>query len=145
MIRLHFTKNADGVYHCPVTFKVFNESTTIVAIKPSGNVYNMEAVQELNIKGKNMTDLLTGEPFRKEDIIVIQDPKDTSRREIDSFFHVKKKEAEGGNAAAVNMSIRANSATQRILDKVNENERKRTSSEVRYTVTHYIDMEYVCV
>lgn len=29
-------------YHCPVTFKIFNENTHIVAIKPTGNVYSME-------------------------------------------------------------------------------------------------------
>lgn len=58
------------VYTPPL--QVFNESTMIAAIKTSGNVYNHEAINELNIKGKNMTDLLTGEPFKKEDIIILQ-------------------------------------------------------------------------
>jgi hypothetical protein len=28
-----------GKYHCPVTYKVFNAHTHIVAVKPTGNVY----------------------------------------------------------------------------------------------------------
>lgn len=31
-----------GKYHCPVTYKVFNENTHIVAVKTTGNVYCME-------------------------------------------------------------------------------------------------------
>jgi len=31
-----------GKYHCPVTFKVFNENTHIVAVKPTGNVFAFE-------------------------------------------------------------------------------------------------------
>jgi peptidyl-prolyl cis-trans isomerase-like protein 2 len=33
-----------------VTFKVFNENSKIVAIKTTGNVYEQEAIDELNIK-----------------------------------------------------------------------------------------------
>lgn len=54
--------------------QVFTESTHIVAIKTSGNVYAYEAVQELNIKPKFMKDLLTDQPFIRKDIIHIQDP-----------------------------------------------------------------------
>ena len=63
LIRLHFHKNKDGTfsvlgdfdmrlslsvfsisdaYHCPVTFKVFNENTHIVAVRSTGNVYSYE-------------------------------------------------------------------------------------------------------
>jgi hypothetical protein len=37
--RLTFHKNGDGKYHCPVTFKVFNENTHIVAVAVTGHVY----------------------------------------------------------------------------------------------------------
>ena len=106
---LHFHKNADGEYHCPVLNKVlprggglvgwwaavdacvlglwpttlalsvcsacakikiyfaclqvFTEHTHIVAIKPTGNVYCWEAVEELCVKPKNLRDLLTGKRF----------------------------------------------------------------------------------
>lgn len=42
LVRLNFHKNADGKYHCPVIFKVFNENTHIVAVKPTGNVFAYE-------------------------------------------------------------------------------------------------------
>lgn len=29
-------------YHCPVTFKVFNENSNIVAIRSTGNVFSYE-------------------------------------------------------------------------------------------------------
>ncbi|CAL1294714.1 unnamed protein product [Larinioides sclopetarius] len=42
LLKLNFTKNADGKYHCPVLFKVFNENSHIVAIKTTGNVFSYE-------------------------------------------------------------------------------------------------------
>lgn len=59
---------------CSLRAQVFTESTHIVAIRTSGNVYAYEAVQELNIKPKFMKDLLTDQPFTRKDIIHIQDP-----------------------------------------------------------------------
>lgn len=88
LTRLHFHKNSDNEYDCPITFKVFNEHTRIVAIKSSGNVYSYEAVENLNIKPKNWKDLLTDEPFTKRDIITIQDPHDLSKRDFSKFKHL---------------------------------------------------------
>ena len=82
LIRLNFYKNTENEYHCPVTFRVFTEHSAIVAIKPSGNVYSLEAVEELNKKPNSLKDLLTDEPFTLQDIIVLQDPinpKDSSK------------------------------------------------------------------
>ncbi|XWS41770.1 hypothetical protein CRYUN_Cryun17cG0111700 [Craigia yunnanensis] len=67
LIPLTFHKNSEGEYHCPVLNKVFTEYTHIVAVKTTGN-----AIKELNIKTKNWKELLTDEPFAKEDIITIQ-------------------------------------------------------------------------
>jgi hypothetical protein len=66
------THTSAGKYHCPITFKEFNENSHIVVLKTSGNVYSSEAVEELNAKAKNWKDLLTGEPFTRKDIITIQ-------------------------------------------------------------------------
>lgn len=44
------SRNADGKYHDPVTFKIFTEHSHIVAIATSGNVYNYETIQDFNIK-----------------------------------------------------------------------------------------------
>ncbi|KAL3134863.1 hypothetical protein ABBQ32_007828 [Trebouxia sp. C0010 RCD-2024] len=69
--------------------QVFTESTHIVAIKTSGNVYAYEAVQELNIKPKFMKDLLTDQPFIRKDIIHIQDPMNLEGRNLAKFDHVR--------------------------------------------------------
>lgn len=45
---------------------MFNNNSRIVAIKPSGNVFAAEAVEELNYKAKSWNDLLTGEEFTKQ-------------------------------------------------------------------------------
>lgn len=42
LIKLNFSKNADGEYHCPVLFKIFSKHTHIVAIKTTGNVFSYE-------------------------------------------------------------------------------------------------------
>lgn len=74
-----------------MTFKVFNENTQIVAIKPSGNVYAYEAVERLNIKTKHFVDLLTDEPFTRKDIITIQDPTNLDKFNLANFYHIKNK------------------------------------------------------
>ncbi|GAB5368121.1 hypothetical protein AAMO2058_001291000 [Amorphochlora amoebiformis] len=90
--KLTFHKNVAGKYHCPITNKEFSEHTHIVALWTSGNVYAYEAIEELNIKQKNMHDLLTGQAFKRSDIISIQDPHNFSdTRNITSFLHRKKK------------------------------------------------------
>ena len=77
-----------------MTYKVFTNSSKIAAIKTSGNIYSYDAIQELNIKAKNWTDLLTGEDFSKKDIIVLQDPQNPSNREIENFEHLRKAAAD---------------------------------------------------
>ncbi|KAJ0034263.1 hypothetical protein Pint_25864 [Pistacia integerrima] len=52
--------------------KVLNEFTHIVAVRTTGNVFCYDAIKELNIKTKNWKELLTDEPFTKEDLITIQ-------------------------------------------------------------------------
>jgi peptidyl-prolyl cis-trans isomerase-like 2 len=89
LTRLHFHKNSDGEYACPVLNKVFNENTHIVAIKPTGNVYCWEAVDELCLKPKNLRDLLTDEPYTKKDLIHLQDPLNLSGKNLAEFDHVK--------------------------------------------------------
>ena len=101
-------------YHCPVTFKVFNENSNIVAIRSTGNVfsyevcmYNMhtvfsvdctslycvyfQAVERLNLKPRHFHDLLTDEPFTRADIITLQDPMAPEKFDVTNFYHVKNK------------------------------------------------------
>ncbi|KAI8114427.1 hypothetical protein M9434_002551 [Picochlorum sp. BPE23] len=89
LVRIKFQKNTNNEICCPVLGKVFNDNSHIVAIKVTGNVYSWEAVQELCLKPKNMRDLLTDEPFKRSDIIEIQDPSDLSAKNFSNFDHVK--------------------------------------------------------
>lgn len=89
LTRLHFHRNTDGEYDCPVLGKVFNQNTHIVAIGTTGNVYCWDAIKELCLKPKNLHDLITDEPFTKKDIIHLQDPNNISGKNIAEFDHVK--------------------------------------------------------
>ncbi|TGZ46907.1 hypothetical protein CRM22_011076 [Opisthorchis felineus] len=102
LIKLAFHRNSDGKFHCPVTFKVFNENTHIVAIKVTGNVYCYEAVERLNVKANNYFDLLSSDPFTKEDIITLQDPQNLDKFNISAFYHVQHKEEKNdGNVVVI--------------------------------------------
>jgi peptidyl-prolyl cis-trans isomerase-like protein 2 len=87
LTKLNFTVQKE-VYTCPITFKVFNEHTKIVAIKTTGNVYCYEAIETLNIKPKYWKDLLTDVPFTRKDIIVLQDPHHIESRDINKFHYI---------------------------------------------------------
>ena len=89
LTKLNFHKNSKGEFHCPVMFKVLNNNVHVAAIKTTGNVYAYEAVEEMNIKTKNWKDLLNDEPFVRNDIIVLQDPKDYSKFNLAKFHHIK--------------------------------------------------------
>uniref|UniRef100_A0A4X2M4V2 RING-type E3 ubiquitin-protein ligase PPIL2 n=1 Tax=Vombatus ursinus TaxID=29139 RepID=A0A4X2M4V2_VOMUR len=89
LIKLNFTKNNEGQYHCPVLFTVFTNNSHIVAIKGTGNVYAYEAIEQLNIKTKNFKDLLTDEPFSRQDILTLQDPTNLDKFNVANFYHVK--------------------------------------------------------
>ncbi|KAJ0097357.1 hypothetical protein Patl1_28514 [Pistacia atlantica] len=90
LIPVTFHKNAEGEYHCPVLNKVFTEFTHIVAVRTTGNVFCYDAIKELNIKTKNWKELITDEPFTKEDLITIQNPNALDNKVTLDFDHVKK-------------------------------------------------------
>ncbi|KAK4749439.1 hypothetical protein SAY87_026888 [Trapa incisa] len=89
LIPLTFHKNPEGEYQCPVLNKVFTEFTHIVAVKTTGNVFCYEAIKELNIKTKNWKELLTDEPFTRNDLITIQNPNALDSKVLVDFDHVK--------------------------------------------------------
>ncbi|RXN07071.1 peptidyl-prolyl cis-trans isomerase-like 2 [Labeo rohita] len=76
-------------YHCPVLYTVFTNNSHIVANKVTGNVFSYEAVEQLNIKTKSYKDLLTDEPFTRQDLITLQDPTNLDKFNVSNFFHVK--------------------------------------------------------
>eukprot|EP00471_Norrisiella_sphaerica_P006896 CAMPEP_0184484180 /NCGR_PEP_ID=MMETSP0113_2-20130426/5897_1 /TAXON_ID=91329 /ORGANISM="Norrisiella sphaerica, Strain BC52" /LENGTH=526 /DNA_ID=CAMNT_0026865037 /DNA_START=28 /DNA_END=1608 /DNA_ORIENTATION=+ len=125
--KLHFHKNKSGKYHCPISYKEFSLHTHIVAIKTSGNVYSYEAIEELNLRPKNMKDLLTGEPFKRSDILSIQDPHNFSEdRNVTSFLHLKKKGKKSESESEDTKSgLQDDESIQKVMKQANAIKRKR--------------------
>jgi peptidyl-prolyl cis-trans isomerase-like protein 2 len=69
----HFTFNSDGYRIDPITEKVLSTANRIVMIASNGNCYDAETVAEFNIKANMLIDLLSGQPFRMDDVVVIHD------------------------------------------------------------------------
>jgi peptidyl-prolyl cis-trans isomerase-like 2 len=138
---------------------VFTESTHIVAIATTGHVYAYETLQELNFTPKNwfclMTDgmpvlfalqslfmlytnvmTLFSEPFKKKDVITIQDPQNIQGRDINSFHYklegktVDIPQSDTDSATkATSAGINAKGATARVLASIS------SSSSSKPTVT----------
>ena len=89
LIKLNFYKNNDGEFHCPVMFRTFTKNSAITAVSVTGNVYSMEAINQLNLKNKNWKDLISDVPFERKNIIVLQDPHNLEKFNISLFHHVK--------------------------------------------------------
>ena len=90
LFKLNLFTNAKEQYHCPITYKIFNDHTHIVAISKTGNVFSNDCVEELNVKAGFYKDLLTDEPFTKKDIITIQDPTNLSKFNMNNFHYIKE-------------------------------------------------------
>ncbi|OCF37351.1 peptidyl-prolyl cis-trans isomerase-like 2 [Kwoniella heveanensis BCC8398] len=90
LIKLNFSKNAEGNLHDPITYKVFSPHIHIVFLKNTGNVFDMASLQLLAIKPKTWRDLVNDEPFKREDIITIQDPQNLAARDLREYDYVKK-------------------------------------------------------
>lgn len=134
ILRLNISQNAAGEWQCPVTFKVFNDSSHIVAIRTTGNVFSYEAVAELNVKAKNWEDLLTGEAFCKKDIVTLLDNQDAAhaaRRDIANFVHVQTVREVNSAAEAAAPSIRHNPTAEGVLKEL----AKRKAEELASGVT----------
>ncbi|WVQ83371.1 peptidyl-prolyl cis-trans isomerase-like 2 [Cryptococcus sp. DSM 104549] len=90
LIKLNFSKNAEGNMHDPITYKVFSPHVHIVFLKNTGNVFDMASLQLLAIKPKTWRDLVNDEPFKREDIVTIQDPQNLAARDLREYDYVKK-------------------------------------------------------
>ncbi|KAH9486632.1 Peptidyl-prolyl cis-trans isomerase-like 2 [Psilocybe cubensis] len=68
LITLHYSrKEATGEIHDPISFKPFSEHSHIVAIATTGNVFLAESI-------KGGRDLVEDVPFKKGDVITLQNP-----------------------------------------------------------------------
>eukprot|EP01127_Copromyxa_protea_P020121 TRINITY_DN6668_c0_g1_i1.p1 TRINITY_DN6668_c0_g1~~TRINITY_DN6668_c0_g1_i1.p1 ORF type:complete len:538 (-),score=120.63 TRINITY_DN6668_c0_g1_i1:23-1600(-) len=125
LISLKFEKDADGKFCCPATKQVFTDHTHIVAIKTTGNVYSYKAVETLNIKPKKWTDIQTGEPFTRADIIVLQDPQRPELHDSKNYYFVKnnltarKKEVQSDDPLS---RITLSTTSERVFKEMKEKE-----------------------
>jgi peptidyl-prolyl cis-trans isomerase-like protein 2 len=135
LITLNFTKNEDGEYVDPVTYKVFTDNTHIVALRKSGNVFAWDTVERLNIKAKNWQDLVSDEAFTRKDIITLQDPQSIESRDFSSYKHVKDgdtvvAEAESGvNKEALGNAAKIIKAKEAVA-KARENRKVKEQSGI---------------
>ena len=90
LLKLEMSKNEDGEYCDPVTYKAFTDNTHLVAIRISGHVYAWDTIERLNIKVKNWKDLMTDGSFTRKDIITIQDPKSPESRDMSNFKYLQE-------------------------------------------------------
>lgn len=79
-----------GDFIDPVSYKVFADSTHIVAIRHGGsaNVFAWDTVEKMNIKAKNWRDLVSDLEFTRADIITLQDPQNMASRDLGRFKHL---------------------------------------------------------
>lgn len=90
------------------------------------DVYSFaQAVRELNLKAKNLKDLLTDESFTRSDIITIQDPNNVDKSKLLSEFdHVKQNRAVKAPDAQADpiQSIRMSEDHKRVFQSLNTDE-----------------------
>lgn len=127
LVALQMDRNEDtGQWQCPVMNKPFLNHTKIVAIiqndRSTANVYSYEAVSELNIKGKNYCDLISGEKFNREtDMIMLQDPNDEELcrlRDINHFKHTNALREQANEMLNQSKNIQLSVTASRIIDKM---------------------------
>jgi peptidyl-prolyl cis-trans isomerase-like protein 2 len=151
LITLHFAKDNDGAFRCPVTYRIFTETSLIVAIKTTGNVYSMEAIDELNLKRNYLKDLLNEVPFQRKDIITLQDPNDVEKFNMEKFYHVQfdtktkteiadeKKAMESPMYYINNVSGEARTVLDKLKTMEKEAERKEETAKIadKINAAHY--------
>lgn len=127
LIKLHFHKNSEGDYFDPVSYKVFNEHTAIVAIATTGNVYTKDTIDSLNIKPGFWRDLVDDTEFTRKDLITLQDPHNLENRDLSQFYYVKhdlKVDEKGEEDGLSNINLAAMGGTSKVLQSLQKNKQK---------------------
>ncbi|KAL7565052.1 hypothetical protein ACA910_020759 [Epithemia clementina (nom. ined.)] len=139
LIFLNIDKDEEtGAWQCPILQKTFGDHVKVVAIRQrngdenTANVYSYQAYYELNVKGRNFTDLTSGAPFdRKKDVIILCDPENDAfnkQRDINQFFHIQhERELHSQNNDSSGDNIRHSMTACRVLEKLKK--KKRTHHE----------------
>jgi peptidyl-prolyl cis-trans isomerase-like protein 2 len=133
----------------PITNKVFTASSHIVAIATSGNVYSYAAIEELNIKPKNMLDLIDGTPFKKSDVITLQDPQNPeimAKRDINNFKHLEQVRSDAAEDRKSESKLRHTVASEGVMREIEKakaaekesGQSKRTTEDILRGITNDI-------
>ncbi|XP_045584377.1 RING-type E3 ubiquitin-protein ligase PPIL2 [Procambarus clarkii] len=135
LTKVTFHRASTGEYHCPVLYKPLTNTSHVVAVKTTGNVFSYEAVEQLNIKVNNWRELLTDKIITRADLITIQNPQDLSKYNISSFHHIinnLKVENEETVQARSDASMRLKNVSQdtkQILDEFNRTYKETDANE----------------
>ncbi|KAI3385564.1 hypothetical protein SNEBB_008544 [Seison nebaliae] len=116
---------------CPILKKTMTENSFIIVNRVSGYMYLNEAIEQLNIGQNYWRDLMTHEPFVRSDLIVIQDPKNIGKFNINEFYYFQNKllnEKKEKNTNLNNPSI----STQFVLDELERNKKKSENVEEKF-------------
>lgn len=141
IIQLHMQKNIDGEWECPITNKVFNASAHIVVIRTTGNVYSFSAVDELNIKPKNWTDLIDGTKFTRADIITLQDPQNPdimAKRDISQFQHLQQVRDDAAESRRNEQTVRHSTTSEAVMKEIERRRQEALESGVVQRTTEDI-------
>lgn len=122
LLTLHFHRNADGHLHDPVSFKPFNDSTHLVAIATSGNVFAWDTIQQLNIKVKFWEDLLSGEAFKRADLITLQDPTDVGKKSVANLHHLRQGLRKDDAEAQDEVNVKATGSASALIASIRKKE-----------------------
>lgn len=125
---LHIGRNERGNLYDPVSCKELTDHSHLVAVRPTGNVFLYDTVQQLNLKPKMLRDLVDDTPFTKRDLITLQDPHDPDRRTMQKMHRTYPRRsrvdvqngltlASTDRADEVNMST---GSTRALLSKVRQ-------------------------
>ncbi|RMD40582.1 hypothetical protein DV735_g4540, partial [Chaetothyriales sp. CBS 134920] len=119
LITLSLAKNDAGELVDPVTYKVLTDNTHVVAIRhgDSANVFAWDTIERLNIKAKSWKDLVSDEPFTRQDIITLQDPQNLESRNLSDFSYLRNGEDAliPKEAASINTAAMGNAADLKIM------------------------------
>lgn len=55
------------------------------------STFILQAIDRLNLKTRNMKDLITDEHFSRSDLVTLQDPEHPEKWDISTFYHVNNK------------------------------------------------------
>ena len=101
-------------------------------------MYSYNAVDELNIKAKSLKDLIDGTPFKKSDIITLQDPQNPeimAKRDIGSFKHLEQMRAEAVESRKNESKVRHSAASEGVIREIEKRkeEEKETGKKRKTT------------